>query len=263
MWISVSLHVSVLGALGVSVLMQTCTQREPERLVMTLAAAPSETPRPPMAQREQAQPTPAPRPLEVPRLESLPEIDPAQVQAPQPQPQAAAPPPRPEPQPRPTPETPAEPALSYEDFIRQQGQPQVTRSRSRPAPASPAPRIDTSSVKERLQNLANRQMDLPPAPAGRAHSTAFQRYAQSLHAAIQARFENPLADERRERVAVITFDIEANGRLSNIRLVTSSGSNAFDQAARAAVAATATGIGAPPDRQRHSGILLSFSNQEQ
>ena len=99
------------------------------------------------------------------------------------------------------------------------------------APPPPAPPPSAQSVASaRISDVAaapdsapGREEDAPPA--------ALHSWRQALIAQIERHKRFPENAAGRSGVATIAFDLDAGGRLTGVRLVTSSGSRALDQAA--------------------------------
>lgn len=186
-----------------------------------------------------AAPTPPP---------AAPRPPPPQPQPPPPAPPPAAPAPRQPPPTTPAPEPPR--TVSYEEFVRQQSR-QLERNQRVPEPRPVAvPRIDTTAITRDLQEFARRQT-APGTTA--AQLRELDAYIARLIAALRAAHQKP--DGLSELLsAKVSFHIAADGTLSNVRVVRSSGDAAFDRSVTQAFAAVRS-IGPVPGRRSYTWEL--------
>lgn len=127
--------------------------------------------------------------------------------------------PAPKKQPPPPPEK-----ISYEEFIRKQGQPKVTAPK-KTAPRPLPPRIDTRfspTLRESVINLEslNALSDL--------EQSALDSYISRLKAALKRVWDKPVGLAH-SMAAVVEFDLAASGRISGVRITSPSGNSQFDQ----------------------------------
>ncbi|HKB90572.1 MAG TPA: cell envelope integrity protein TolA [Opitutaceae bacterium] len=149
--------------------------------------------------------------------------------------------------------------LSYDEFVREQA---AKNGGKAPAPTATrsgkAPRIDSDGLVRGLSNGTGQGAGGKALTA--AQQTLFDAYASRLRQALRDAHRMPpgLSDLLQCRVQ---FAISANGGLSNIRIVKSSGNSEFDQSAIAAFAAVGS-IGPTPDGKGDTWVL-DFSVREE
>jgi len=163
---------------------------------------------------------------------ALPQIDPVvppprQIQRPVPDPQSVR---------------PAESVkpISYEDFVRQHGAPREVVVAEPPPKAVEVRSINIDSIRETLR-------DANPAPPSRNDSRdGIMRYLGGLKARINQAWLKPASLSGRPFEAVVEFLVLSDGRLSEVRIVRSSGNEIFDASVRAAFSKV-PGLGPTPD----------------
>lgn len=248
LWTSVILHVVVLVALFLATIIEAFKPKEKEHVFVMV-----DPPSPTTHSSQVSQPQPIPEPdlniPDMPDLQAVPDL-------PKPQPVVQQPPaPQPMPQkPKPAPVQQSKPkTLSYEDFIRQQGQPQP-RVRSQPQPSQPQPnvKIDPSRIQRELQEMLRNQ------PNTRAESqmsaqaqSALIQYNQRLSAALNRAWLKPDGLSGVSLMVQVIFDVSPSGRISNIRLNPGSGNSTFDQSVIAAFQRVGS-AGPTPTGQSHT-----------
>lgn len=186
----------------------------------------------PEALRPQPEPVPVP-----PKAEPQPE---PKVTPPAPPKQATKTPPKQEPkQPPKQAETPKQ--LTYDQFVKQHGTPQPKQTAKAPSPIK-TPRINTTDITRDLVR-------------GGGGGTALTRPEQDLLATYLARLRQALlqAHERPpglsdELEVQVTFNIGANGDMTNVRVTRSSGDADFDRSAVEAFRRVGS-IGPTPNRK--------------
>ena len=197
-----------------------------------IAAAPAEmSPAPPME--------PAPEPISEPAQEEVPE--PITEQVPEQAPEAI---PVPEPAPEPTPQIAAEPPLESVARALEQ-KPARAAPKAKPKPArTQRPKVAAAQPREaRAQPVAAQPAAAPasPAPGGGSGSVANSAsvaalegdYLRGLQRAIARNRFYPPDARRRDVTGVVTvsFTVQSDGRLGDIRVAKGSGFEMLDQAA--------------------------------
>ena len=130
--------------------------------------------------------------------------------------------------------------ISYEDFVRRHGAPREV------SVAAPSPRtvevraIDFDSIREAL-----RDPGAAPQPRTDARD-GVMRYLGVLKAHINQAWLKPASLSGRPFEAVVEFLVPPDGRVSEVRIVRSSGSEIFDASVQAAFS-KAPGLGPTPD----------------
>jgi TonB family protein len=131
--------------------------------------------------------------------------------------------------------------MSIEEFRRLQGTPTRPttvvnqRQPQRPVPAPTISRVDPSQL---TSNLAMDSFDFSSVAVGQRD--ALQTYFEQLMQRLRNAFAPTAPLEAR-----VEFRLERDGRLTNVRIIRSSGNEAFDQAALQACYRT-RGPGTPP-----------------
>lgn len=167
----------------------------------------------------------------------------------------------PKPQPKPTPKPAEKPTakptkteskqITYEEFLKQNKIPPKTQTVKKPKPAPvPAASLDTAAVLRDLRSNLSREDNARVAGMSTAQQNELFDYFQRVRAMIDANFTAPkrIAEDIR---ATVQFKISAYGAVSGIRLVSSSGNTAFDNAALAAVRALGT-LPPPPGKTAYT-----------
>lgn len=162
--------------------------------------------------------------------------------------------PEPEPEPEPVPAVAPEPVIAPPLAevtlpavplpVRISSALQAQRARTAPTSRSPRPeRVSPKSQRETARPAAAQAAAAQPQPSGRAVANWQSGVLQQLD---RAKVYPPSAQQAREEgVVQISFSVDAHGRLSDIRVMRSSGSATLDQAA-IATAQRASPVQAPP-----------------
>ena len=205
-------------------------EEEEEPFIFEVVQAPSPpaetTPQPP---REETVPVVF-EPSSVRNIE-IPEMELENISIPESQRRERPPPPRPveRPSPPPPPEPPARTSI---DEFRQNNppprnpapQPRETR---RPPVESPRLQVTTPSVTD--ENVQRPPRETSPRPFTAAERDELQRYFDRLHAAIFSEWMSRSPDFPAGLVAEIRFTISAEGRITGVSVVRSSGNSEFDR----------------------------------
>ena len=195
---------------------------------------------------------------------TMPEVKPLPPR-PKPEPKPPPPevviPPKPTPKvPEPVPQKPPEPQpkpLSYEDFVKQHGQPQAQQPRKTTPKPVVAPRIDTkftATIRETMVNLG------ALGPLSEDEQSAWDRYIARLREALRRTWDKP-SGLAHNVAAVVEFDVAANGRLSNAIITKSSGIPQFDGSVLGSIS-TLGSAGTTPDG-RPQRLRLTFRMTDQ
>ncbi len=249
---SVSIHVIAIGALLLFVLLGSCKEKTPLH-VLELVSLPVDTvmpPLPPEAEPLDNVPLTVPEIVEMPDIQR-PDIPDLTPEPPPPPPPKAPPPPTPTPKaPTPTPPPPPK-AISYEEFIRKEGRPtEPTQRTPAPRPAPKAPQIDLSQIRKGLERVA--QPTSPTAaPPTQRELEAMAGFERMLTRQIDIAWNKPPEASARDLVTVVSFTVQADGRITDVRVTRSSGNSSFDNSTLAAVR-NARGFGTPPNRQANT-----------
>jgi protein TonB len=166
--------------------------------------------------------------------------------APPPEPEPAAPPPREEPEPIPEPEPepePEPPPPPKPDPRPRTPPPERSTSTPKPRERAPAPEpapLDVARPPSEPRRRQGSPQGSPLATGGPAEITGFDDpdftysyYADLLLARIRSAWERPPIGG--EIQMAISFRIDQNGTVSDVRIVSSSGYNSFDRAGMRAV----------------------------
>lgn len=248
--VSVSLHVVFLVSLFIVPWLLNLRQ-EPEELYFELVSMPAEgdVAEEALEQEPVDEPEPEDTSLRLQELEALaelPEIDLERMREPEPEP---APQPAPQTDPEPEPE-PQPQRVSYAEWRRDRDlpdQPQQTRTTRRQAPD--VPQVDTR-VRERLQSAVS---DVRYDRSDRASSVTddeMAAYISSLSQRLQTAFEPTGANLEAE----VAFEVQANGRFGQVRIIRGSGHSAFDEAVRRTFQRTRP-PGSPPGGRTYTFTL--------
>ncbi len=233
---SLTLHLMFLAGLFVIPWLLSLRE-EPQELFFELVTLPPEGE---VTEAEpQPQPTPQPeepvpeesslRVQELEALAELPEIDLERLREPEPEPEpeptpAPAPRPRPAPEPEPTPPQ----RVSYEEWRQGRNLPnQQSQPAPRPRQTAPRPQIDTQ-VRERLQSALS---EITYDRTDRASSVTDDQMAAYI-SALSQRLQTAFEPSGNNFETEVEFQVLANGRFGSIRILRSSGNNAFDEAVR-------------------------------
>lgn len=237
--LSVLLHLAVvMGALALAYL---SPRNPPERKFFQLVSPPApavETATDSPAVEFESPLVPLPDPIVIPPKPPPEPVETRPVQA-------IPPPPEPPPQ------------ISFEEFVRQHGQPQTRPSRPPSQRTVTPPKIDTkfsTNLRETvidLDNLAN---------LSDAEQSALDSYIARLREALRRHWTKPLGLAT-STSAVVEFDVQANGRLTNVRVSRSSGNGEFDRSVLDAFSALGS-AGTTPDG-RAQKLRLTFRMTDQ
>jgi TonB family protein len=142
--------------------------------------------------------------------------------------------------------------MTYEEFRRQNRLPaqQQPKPAPRPSPPKPAPVVDASAVVRDLRSNLTRDDGQPVTGMSTADQNALYDYFQHVRALIDSGFRRPsgIVDSAK---AMVEFRIKADGTVDSIRIVSSSGNKAFDDAALAAVRSIGR-LSPPPGRTAYT-----------
>lgn len=197
---------------------------EPTPFQQSAPSAPSAIPPQPQVPQEQI------------KLPEMPKLDQRKVEIPDPAPEPEPPPPpKPEPKPQPKPEPKPEPKpqvkeLDYSQFLKENKLPKTAQPKpARPKPVA-APKIDISDIKRDLQqNLSTADSARVSQMSAAAQSQLYDYFSQ-VRSRLDANFIRPDGLPYQEWKALVQFQIEPNGTVTNVRLLNSSGSSNFDNA---------------------------------
>lgn len=219
---------------------------EPPRTVFELVGAP-----PPSGGVMQANDEPDSSGVEFDPLPAMPRPRPTPRRTPPP----AAAPRQSLPQPasaQPKTAPPATPKTSYEEFVREHGQPKANpRTRSAPKGAN-VPRIDTrfsANIRDSVVNLEGL------GSMSDAEQSALDSYIARMKEALRRSWDKP-AGLAHSVSAVVEFDVAVNGLLLNARITDSSGHPQFDQSVLDAFGSLGS-AGPAPDGRSHQ-FRLTF-----
>ncbi|MGH8019833.1 MAG: energy transducer TonB [Opitutaceae bacterium] len=250
--LSILLHVLLAGAALVFAFINP--PEEPERTVFELVSAP-----PPMS---------AVMPVEqssvdftMPEVPPPPPVVPIPIPEPEPEPQPVVPVNRPEPKPRPKPPEPKKvepaPTMSYAEFLKQHGAPK-TPAKKKPAPKPVSvPRLNTSFTA----NIPDVVINLDSLTHfSDAELSALDRYIARLKEQLRQAWDKPT--ELAESLATtVEFHVAGNGKLSGVRVTSSSGNRQFDESVTRAFA-TLDNAGATPNRKtQHLRLRFRMTDQ--
>ncbi len=230
---------------------------QPQQFTMDL---PDRLPDPPVVEPQPVEPDPVPvvTPVPVPIPPTPVPTPPKPVPTPTPTPPKPVPtPPKPTPTPKPTPKPPVEPVkpkqatMTKEEYDRQFGK-NTTAAQRTPTPAPPVkPRlIDTSAVRDAL-NSSNKGANGPALTA--QVKNQMDAYFSRLLAMLKKNHQSPAGVSDQLEV-MVSYHVSASGKVSQARIIRSSGNAAFDQSVLAAFA-TLPLMGARPDGQSSSQDL--------
>jgi TonB family protein len=143
---------------------------------------------------------------------------------------------------KPAPEQPRQ--MSYEEFVREHGQPKTRPPRqttTRPAPTRSAPRLDT-----RFSVDVSDAIRSPGSLSGSSDAarTAVNIYVAGLNDLLKEAWNNP----QLALTTVVEFDVAPSGRISNVRITSKSGNAAFDESVLAAFRQVPSGGPTPEGR---------------
>jgi len=240
-WTSVILHVIVLLALALATIIQAFKPKPPDH-VFEMVSLPPEVP---IAAQTTAPDVPPPPDLpEIDAMPDIPDVPPPPAPAPRP-----APAPTPKPKPKPTVQLEPAPDMTYEEFIRQQGQPQPRQpqTQSRPTKPVPVPQISTPRLHV-PQNVPRSEQPT------QEQKTALLRYSSQLNQRLNSAWRRPSNLNGFGLSVKVIFDVSAGGQITNIRLRPSSGNGAFDQSVREAFQRVAN-AGPTPTGKQHTFSL--------
>lgn len=211
--VSVLIHAGFLFILLFGILLESF-QRRPKEHVFELVS-------PPSADAMQASapnpslPQPAPeQPIDLPELQPIRETQPRppiEIEQPQPRPVS-----RPEPTPAPQPREEPRRQMSAEEFRRQFGEP--TRSQEVTRPRLEVPEIDTSRLRESLENLVVGTSRTSVQAMTRASQDALGAYVSLIRSRIDAVWIKPSGYRGNHQEVVVLFDVSPNGTISRVRL---------------------------------------------
>lgn len=258
---SLTLHLVFLVSLFVVPWLLSLRQ-QPQELFFELVTLPPE------GQVAEAQPEPQPpveeplpeesslRVQELEALAELPEIDLERLREPEPEPEPEPQPaPRPAPRPTPAPE-PAPQRISYEEWRQGRNLPnQQTQTAQRPRQSAPRPQIDTQ-VRERLQSALS---EITYDRTDRASSVTDDQMAAYI-SALSQRLQTAFEPSGNNFETEVEFQVLANGRFGNIRILQSSGNRAFDDAVRRTFQRTQP-PGSPPGNRAYT-FTLTFRSTD-
>jgi len=259
-WVSLLVH--GLGLLGLLLLIWLQgRERPPEELHVFELVSVSE---PAAVSTPAPQATPEATPLAVPRLNlpplqpapEIPRAEPTPVVPPPTPPPATPPPPRETPAPRPVAAPPPQPRpMTIEEFRRQNPQPR-TQPAPRPRPA-PNAGIDTEAIRRNLRQLGDlRETSAPTATRSAAQQSALDAWAAEIKRRLDAAWIRPGDLGTRTLSVRVSFSVEPDGRLTQVRIVSPSGEPVLDASVQAAFR-SASPVRPPPDSQRKS-YTVSF-----
>lgn len=245
--LAVLLHLAVV--IGAIVLTYVSPPKPPERNFFQLVSPP-----PPAVE---AVSDPAAVEFESP-LVPLPDpvVIPPKPPEPKPEPPPPTPPKTSEVRPLPPPPEPP-PQVTFEEYVRQHGQPQARPPRQTPPRTVTPPKIDTkfsANLRETVINLDNL------ANLTDAEQSALDSYIGRLREALRRHWAKPLGLATTVS-AEVEFDVQANGRLINVRISRSSGNGEFDRSVQDAFTALGS-AGATPDG-RAQKLRLTFRMTDQ
>ena len=103
---------------------------------------------------------------------------------------------------------------------------------------------------------------MAPAETGEVRGAEFLAYYEQMITGIRSNWTWPVAGET-DLAVTVRFGVTSEGRLTDLRLVSSSGDQRFDRSALEALARLGS-LGPPPDRHRRdfSTVELVFRSSE-
>lgn len=264
---SISLHaLLVVLIILFSLLVQRAQMAEKPPVIFDLVVGP---PTDPWAKDAPAEGVPDPVQLNVPKsqvkqppqpvIEEEPEVAPPVVKTPTPPKQTVTP--KPEPKKKATvKETP--PKMSYEEFKKKHGEPKVVKSTS-PRPAPKVPRVDTKGITGGVKNGSSASTGGGGGKAlTREELAAMDIYVAGLINRLKIAHDQLKPQGLGDTLSAdVEFFVSANGEISNIRIVRSSGNAEFDASVREAFRRI-TWMGARPDK-RSDLWRLTFRMREE
>jgi len=194
---------------------------------------PKAAPRPvPQPQREVVKTAPVPKPVEK-------KVEPKKVPKEEKKTPASTPPPK----------------MSYEEFVKQHGKPQPQTPTQAPRPTKTV-RIDTGKITGEIRSGERGQA------SSRAEMDALDLYLATLRDRLREAHDETKPPGLGDTVsAEVSFVLAANGEISNVRIVRSSGYPEFDQSVIEAFRRI-TWPGPRPDRRTET-MRLTFRMREQ
>ncbi|MFA5257822.1 MAG: TonB family protein [Opitutales bacterium] len=242
--LSLLLHGGVAGIVVLWLLLSVAFRKPVEQpYVMELSGGPaSAAAQPPSVAQAQSQKQPV--------LPSLPKLDKRDIDTP---PKPVEKPPAPKP-------VEAKPKqIDYSQFAKQNKlPPKVQQQTSAPQRVVTAPTLDATAVLNDLRsNLSKEDNERVTGMSSSQQSELFD-YFQHVRALIDANFRQPSGIVE-DASAWVEFRIAGDGQVSGVRLISSSGNNAFDSAALAAV--TALGKLSPPPGRTAYTRKIEFKTQ--
>lgn len=147
--------------------------------------------------------------------------------------------------PAPQPPSKPAPAMSYEDFVKQHGKPKTPTPKKQPAPApAPAPvappRIGSGTT-------------------GAPSADAFARYLSQVKSLIDRNWFQPQSFTNYKHPASVEFQVDANGSLRSVKILSSSGCATFDASVQEAF--RRVGHFPAPPQARAAAFRLEFARQ--
>ncbi len=210
--ISLSLHGAVLLVLLLVMLWGYLFQEKPEQHVFELVSPSAQQPAP-------TEPAEAPADLpplavdEMPEAPDIPEL------------------PKPKPQPAPVrePEPPPAKPISAEDFYKQFGKPDTPTTQTRTPRKVEVKEINVREMQQQLmRNLTSVADQQRVSNMSTADQDLLNQYFAALRSRLNATWQQP-QDAPAGLYAEVSFYLDANGNISQVRIVKSSGREEFDR----------------------------------
>lgn len=147
--------------------------------------------------------------------------------------------------------------MSYEDYLKQNPIKHKAITPPRESRAEPiaqqrieAPTIKTSDMIQELNRLANQPSSNQNDRVANVSANEMQRYLSYVNRIIEMRWRGSMTSLPSGLKAVVSFRVEADGRISFVRLLQSSGDNTFDNTALT-VLKKLNRVNRPPDGRAH------------
>ena len=236
---SLVLHAVVLLGLFLATLVEAFRRDEPEHVFEMVAAPQTNAAETQPRQTPEATP-PQPEPPDMPEVPEL--RDPRPAPSPE-APEAADPPPRP-------PER-----ISYEEFRRRNPERRPPQRATSRRPRVERPEINTEDVTASLRELLADQDAVERAESmSSADQDALRRYGARVKARLDGAWRKPSELAGLGLVVRVVFDVSEGGRITNVRIRSSSGNGTFDQSVLSAFRRVGA-VGPPPDGRSHTFTL--------
>lgn len=240
--ISVSLHALLFVVLILAFMLSHCSSRRKSHHVFQLEQVPGKS----GAMTAATKPTtPAPA---IPVVAATPPVTKA---APVPKESIAKPIPQ---------KVAQETKMSYQDFVKSQGKPVVKESKVVAAQPVVTPKIQAPDIKKKFEQKLSSVEALNGGVGGIVGSGGMGDYQDYVRSVIDSGWRQPEDFSGYTNPALFEFDIDKLGRICNVRVLKSSGSNIFDESVRLAFT-RANSLRPTPDGRTFAGCRLTFTKK--